>query len=137
MNSLGDPTCLDDLEFLRACPALRPALEAGDFRPGWFYPGGLFADGPAESVARCRQTGIRAVDEFFVQRMTRADGTERWHAYGEYCPFGRMATDACYGFLDGGGSFNTRETAEWAIHLYLAHRQEWKVMKEATPYGRI
>lgn len=45
----------------------------------------------------------------------------RWYAWGDYCPYGRTVADACYQFLDGGGSFNSRSAAEWAIHTYIAH----------------
>jgi hypothetical protein len=137
MNSLGEPTCLDDLEFLRTCPALRPALEAGDFRPGEFYADGAFRYAPPETVARHQVPGSREVYEYRVQRMTRPGEADRWHAFGEYCPFGRTAMDARYGFLDGGGSFSTRATAEWTIHLYLAHLSEREAMKEGVSHGGL
>jgi hypothetical protein len=127
MNSLGEPECLDELEFLRTCPELRPALEAGDFRPGECHADDRFRFARPETVDRHQVPGSREVYEYRVQRMTRDGEADRWQAFAKYCPYGRTAMDACHGFLDGGGSFGSRAAAEWAIHLYLAHRHEREV----------
>ena len=135
MNSLVEPECLDELEFLSTCPELRPALEAGDFRPGEFYADNSFRYAPPETVARHYVSGLSEVNKYRVQRMTREGEADRWHAFGEYCPFGRTAMDAYHGFLAGGGSFSTRAAAEWAIHLHLAYLFEQEATNGVTSHG--
>ena len=118
MNSLGQPTCLDELVCVRDCPALRAPLAAGDFAPDWF---GISTPEPSskpEPVARYRFPNSRETYLFSVRPCLDAS---RWYAWGDYSPWGRKVTDACYQFLDGGGSFSSRSAAEWAIHTYIAH----------------
>jgi len=129
MNSLGEPEHLDDLGFLQRYPELRPPLEAGNFSPSrWLSSDGIY--GPSVEVAHYRMPGSRAVVRFHVQPC-ETHRSPRWHAYGEWCEYGRTAHDACYDFLDGGGSFTTRAAAEWAIHLYIAHRLSEESAKES------
>ncbi len=139
MNSLGEPTCLDELHCVQVCPELRPALAAGDFIPDFHeshrYDGATWHR--AEDIGRFRVPGKREACVYRLQRITLPDGTERWRAFGEYCWGGRTADDADYVFLDGGGTFSTRATAEWVIHLSLAHRYARLAIEESDPHGRI
>ena len=139
MNSLGEPTCLDELHCVQVCPALLPALTAGDFTPafreGCRYEGATWER--VEDIGRFREPGKREVHVYRLQRLTLSDGTERWRAFGEYCWGGRTADDADYTFLDGGGTFATRAAAEWTIHIYLAHLYAEHAGAAPDSYGRI
>jgi len=136
MNSLGEPECLDDLDCLRECPELRPALEAGDFSPdSRLRTGPEWTLHPVEDIGRFRFPGKREAYVYRLRRMTHADGREVWDAFGEYCWGGRSANDADYVFLDGGGVFSNRAAALWAIHLYLAHLHARVATRQSIPYG--
>lgn len=118
MNSLGDPTHVDDLVCVKDCPALREPMLAGAFLPSWL-PGNTPDEAhKPEHVARYRFPSSREAYIFQVQPC-RDEG--RWYAWGEWAPQGRKVADACYQFLDGGGTFSSRSAAEWAIHVYIAH----------------
>ncbi len=118
MNTLGRPTCIDELACVRECPAMRTPLVDGDFIPDWFAGSTPDVAQAAQIVGRYRFPGTRETYIFSV-RPCLQEG--RWYAWGEYSPWGRKITDACYQFLDGGGSFNNRSAAVWAIHTYIAH----------------
>ncbi len=118
MTLIEKPRCIDDLACIRDCPELRVPLETGDFMPDWFPISTPDSGQSAEQVARYRFPNSRESYIFSVQPCC-TDG--RWYAWGDFSPWGRKVTDACYQFLDGGGSFSTRSAAEWAIHTYIAH----------------
>jgi hypothetical protein len=118
MNSLGQPDCVDELECVRDCPALRAALIAGDFQTDYDPWSRDDATRKVERIARYRYPDSRETYLFSVQP---APEPGRWYAWGDYSPWGNKVTDACYGFLNGGGSFNSRSAAVWAIHTYIAH----------------
>ncbi len=105
--------------FWERYPGIRPALDAGDFVSGGWMPSDPACYGRREEIAVYRMPGSRSTVRFHIQTCQRGT-TIRWLAFGEWCEYGRTAHDACYDFLDGGGHFATRATAEWAIHLYVA-----------------
>ncbi|WP_166442811.1 hypothetical protein [Phragmitibacter flavus] len=117
MNSLGIPTCLDDLHCVQHWPALRLPMAEGGFEPSWLPSSKVDASSQAEEVARYRVPGSRGS---YVYKVRPCESDSRWYAWGDWCPYGRTATDACYDFLDGGGSFANRSAAEWAIHTFVA-----------------
>ena len=104
------------------CPELREALLAGPYVEVGDWPTVSKGDcGPVEDVAAYRTPGKREAYVYRLSARRASDGQTWWHAYGEYCRFGRTAHDADYVFLDGGGYFASRSAALWAIHLWLAH----------------
>jgi hypothetical protein len=105
------------------CPELAAALAAGNFRdPDDGIDFTRWEHGPVEDIGRYRFPGRRRESYIYRLQALRAPGGDTWwHAYGEYCPLGRSATDADYIFLDGGGLFSNRAAALWAIHLWIAH----------------
>ncbi len=118
MNSLGEPDHVDDLPCVRQCPALRTPLLAGEFLPAGFAYSAPRPETRAKVVARYAFPESRESYVFKVQPCLTAG---RWYAWGDYCASGQRVVDACYEFLDGGGSFRSRAAAEWAIHSYVAH----------------
>ncbi len=127
MTLLDRPHCISDLVCVRDCPELRAPLAAGEFIPDWFAISTPDPSQKAEKVARYRFPNSREAYVFSVQPCA-SEG--RWYAWGDYCPQGRTVADACYQFLDGGGSFASRSAAEWAIHTYIAHLTTEDTMKE-------
>jgi len=120
MNSLGEPTCLDDLDFLMWIPELREPMMAGDFRPFGFYDAEYCDFRVQDEIAvyqfpETPETYRFSVRAFFVA------GKMRWQAWGDYCEMDNSPSDACYDFLDGGGSFSSREAAACAIHVFISH----------------
>jgi hypothetical protein len=126
MTLSGYPQCIEELACVRECPELRAPLAAGEFVPDWFAISTSDTSRKAEHVARYRFPNSREAYIFSV-RPCRSEG--RWYAWGDYCPEGRTVADACYQFLDGGGSFASRSAAEWAIHIYIAHLTAEDTMK--------
>ncbi len=94
-----------------ACPELKDALLSG------WRTESLATHGPAEEIGRYRKPGGRETYRYKLSRCVDSDSRGWWHAYGAYCPFGRLATDADSIFLDGGGFFEKRPAALRAIHL--------------------
>ena len=120
MNSCGHPTCYEDVSGTASCPALLEPMTAGDFHPAGWEGEERDDSSTPEEVARYPVHGSRAAYVFKVQPCRGG----RWHAWGDWCPQGRTPTDACYEFLDGGGTFTSRRTAAWAIQTFLAHWHE-------------
>jgi len=104
------------------CPELREALLVGPYVEGTDWPTLSNCNlGPVEDVGSYRTPGKREATVYRLRSCRSTTGETWWHAYGEYCPAGRTASDADYVFLDGGGYFAHRSAALWAIHLWLAH----------------
>lgn len=118
MNSLGEPDHVDELSCVRQCPPLRNPLLAGGFLPARFAGSDPQPEARPELVARYAFPESR---ESYVFRVKPCAHGNRWYAWGDYCASGRRVADACYDFLDGGGSFQSRAAAEWAIHTYVMH----------------
>jgi hypothetical protein len=136
MNSLGEPTCLDELPCVIATPALRALLAAGDYWPDRLHYAGRFRQDRPQLVARQQIDGGRAANVFHVQRCWSEHEPERWVAYAEYCPFGRTPSDSCYAFLVGErGSFATRAAAERVIFFHLAALHDAAPATGDSPYG--
>lgn len=125
---------LDELpahrSFFDRYPDLRPPLLAGDFQPSTFLPCCSGVYGKPIEIACYHVPCSRSAMRFYVRTCDTGDEL-RWHAWGDWCEYGRTSHDACYDFLDGGGSFATRKTAEWAIHLYVARLLAEDVNKAA------
>ena len=124
------------------CPELAEALAAGDYRSLYDDDGmdtARWEHGPVEDIGRYRVPGRREAYVYRLRPLRAPGGQTWWHAYGEYCPFGRSVTDADYVFLDGGGCFSERAAALWAIHLWLAHLHRADVHARAAapaiPHG--
>jgi hypothetical protein len=104
------------------CPELQDALLSGPYIEGGDWQAATDRDvGPVDHVSIYRTPGKREAYVYRLRSRRASEGETWWHAYGEYCPAGRTASDADYVFLDGGGYFARRSAALWAIHLWLAH----------------
>ncbi len=118
MNCFAEPVYEDDQAYcVRNYPAMRAPLEAGDFQPWHSEESAPDSDVRPQWIAKYRFPDSSEACLFYVQPCAFKN---RWYAWGDYCRYGRSASDACYDFLNGGGSFSTRSAAEWAIHAFVA-----------------
>lgn len=121
MNSDVESLWLQNLDCVKACPALLAPLRAGGFEREYDPFTRLDHSRKVKQVARYQFPNSREAYVFSIQA---APQHGRWYAWGDYCPHGRVASDACYQFLDGGGSFDNYHAAVWAIHSYIAYLAE-------------
>jgi|GEM_PF-4464369 len=116
-----------------ACPELKDALLSSGYIEGADWQiSDPSAYGPVEDIGRYRAPGRREEYVYRLQPCRTPTGEIWWHAYGEYCPFGRTVMDADCVFLDGGGFFAKRSAALRAIHLWLAHLHQADAENEAA-----
>ncbi|GEM_PF-2495149 len=79
MNSLGQPTCIDDLTCVQECPQLRTPLTQGGFQPAWLRSSDRDAAMKAVPVACYHLPDSRAAYVFNVQPCAVQS---RWYAWG-------------------------------------------------------